>query len=111
MILLFIIPLRTFAVESFRVTIYDRSVKLEAPAKVAKVYSVIVENKSLSDVVGKFHSHGEDLKFVSIKASRSRSVEFAHQTNQLVYFKILSPAFQELALEVGKKAYEVPSVQ
>jgi hypothetical protein len=104
-------PLTCLGVESFRVTINDRSVKLEAPLKVTKTFSVIVENKSLSDVVGKFHSHGEDLKFVSVKANAAKSVEFSHQSKHLVYFKILSPAFQDLALEVGKKTYEVPSVQ
>ncbi len=108
---LLLTPLTSLALESFRVTIHDRSVKLESPSKVIKIYSVIVENKSLSDVVAKFYSQGEDLKFVSVKANSSKSVEFSHSSKNLVYFKILSPAFQELALEAGKKAYEVPPVQ
>lgn len=110
-LILILMPLQCLAVDAFRVTVLDRSVRLEAPSRVGKIYSVIVENKSLSDVVGKFHSHGEDLKFVSVKANSSKSVEFSHQSKHLVYFKILSPAFQDLAMEVGKKAYEVPPVQ
>lgn len=108
-ILIFSIPL--YCAESFVVSVHDRIVKIESPIKVGKIYSVIVENKSLSDLVAKFHSNGEDLRFVSVKSNSSKSVEFSHQTKNEVIFKILSPAFQELVLEAGKKSYEVPPVQ
>ena len=110
LIILFItVPLH--GAVSFLVSVHDRSVKIESPVKVGKVYSVIIENKSLSDLVAKFHSNGEDLKFVSVKSNSSKSVEFSHQSKNVVLFKILSPAFQELAVEAGKKPYEVPPAQ
>jgi hypothetical protein len=98
-----------FASESFRLIIYDRKVEIQAPATQGRQYSAIVENKSLSDVVAKFHAGGKDLKFISVKASSSKTVEFQHTPNQTVFFKMLNPAFQEFALEAGKKTYEVPS--
>ena len=99
----------TFAVEAFKIELHDRKIRVEAPKSVASQYSVIVENLSLNDVVGKFHSAGKDLKFVNVKAGLTRTVEFRHLGKGAVRFQPLAPAFQEVELTPGRKSYEIPS--
>jgi len=101
--------LPAFAVEAFKVELHDRKIRVEAPKSVSSQYAVIVENLSLNDVVGKFHSAGKDLKFVNVKAGLTRTVEFRHSGKGAVRFQPLAPAFQEVELTAGKKPYEIPS--
>ena len=98
-----------FALEAFKIELHDRKIRVEAPKSVSSQYSVIVENLSLNDVVGKFHSAGKDLKFVNVKAGLTRTVEFRHAGKGAVRFQPLAPAFQEVELIAGKKSYEIPS--
>lgn len=102
---------QAFAVESFKVTILDRKVILESPAKTDSQYSVIVDNQSLSNIVGKFTGNGSDLKFVAVKAGSSQAVEFQYKEKLVVDFEIMSPGFQKLSLISGKKSYEIPPRQ
>ena len=106
-----ILSFSAIGTESFLISIQERSVRVESPRNVKKTYSVIVQNKSLSDIVAKFHSMDENLKFVSVKSGASKSVDFLNESKNTVMFQILSPAFQELVLEAGKNPYEVPPVQ
>ena len=94
--------------EAFKIELYDRKVRVESPLKIQGQYAVIVENLSMSDVVGKFHAGGKDLKFINVKAGATRSIEFQHQGEGIVRFQPLSPAFQEIELTAGKKNYEIP---
>lgn len=94
--------------ESFIVQISDRSMKLTAPEKPRKLFSVIVENRSLSDQVGKFTVGGNIVKYVSVRSGKSQTVEFENKSSLPVFFVPVSPAFQEVEMKFGKKAYEVP---
>ena len=96
------------AADAFKVQIHDRSLRVEAPAKVGEQYAVIVENLSLTDAIGKFHAGNQDLKFVNVKAGAVRSVEFRHKGKEVVKFQPMAPAFQEIELIAGKKPYEIP---
>lgn len=100
--------LNALAVETFKIELHDRKIRVEAPKSVAAQYAVIVENLSLNDVVGKFHSAGKDLKFVNVKAGLTKTVEFRHTGKGAVIFQPLAPAFQEVELTAGKKTYEIP---
>ncbi len=105
--ILFSLP--ALAVEAFKIELHDRKIRIEAPRTVSAQYAVIVENLSLNDVVGKFHSGGKDLKFINVKAGLTRTVEFRNTGKGAVSFQPLSPAFQEVELTAGKKTYEIPS--
>lgn len=94
--------------EAFKIELYDRKVRVESPQKISGQFAVIVENLSMSDVMGKFHAGGKDLKFINVKAGTSRSIEFKHQGGDIVRFQPLAPAFQEIELIAGKKNYEIP---
>lgn len=95
--------------ETFVVTIQDRSMSVIAPDKRKDLFSVLIENRSLSDQVGKFIVGGKNLKFVSVKSGQTESVEIENKTSANIIFIPISPAFQEVDLIFGKKVYEIPS--
>jgi hypothetical protein len=95
--------------EAFIVQIQDRSMNVISPETKRNLFSVVVENRSLSDQVGKFIAGGKILKFVSVKSGKSETVEIENKTSTNVTFVPVSPAFQEVELLFGKKAYEIPS--
>lgn len=95
--------------ESFVVQINDRSMYVLSPDKKRTLFSVIVENRSLSDQVGKFMVGSKNLKFVSVQSGKTESVEIENKSSSNVVFVPVSPAFQEVPLIFGKKAYEIPS--
>lgn len=95
--------------ESFIIQIGDQKINVLSPGNRQNTFSVILENKSLSNQTGKFMIGNKDLKFVSVKAGLSETVEIENKTNLLVHFVPLSPAFQEVPLQFGKKQYEIPS--
>ena len=95
--------------ETFVIQIQDRSMSILSPEKRKPVYSVLVENRSLSDQLGKFTVQGRILKYVSVKSGMTEPVEIENKTSANVFFVPVSPAFQEVELLFGKKAYEIPS--
>lgn len=109
---LLLLPLLAHAqvkTEGFVIQINDRSMSVLSPAKKRNLFSVIVENRSLSDQVGKFQVAGKTLKHVSVQSGKSEVVEIENKTDTPVLFIPVSPAFQEVPLLFGKKAYEIPS--
>jgi hypothetical protein len=108
----FLLPLSSWAQvksENFIVQINDRSVNVLSPEKRKPMFSVLVENRSLSDQLGKFTVDGKNLKFVTVKSGETKAVEIENKTSANVVFTPVSPAFQEVELLFGKKAYEIPS--
>ena len=95
--------------ETFVIQIQDRSLSVLAPATKKNIFSVLVENRSLSDQLGKFTVQGKILKYVSVKSGQTEPVEIENKTSANVVFVPVSPAFQEVELLFGKKAYEIPS--
>lgn len=95
--------------EGFIIQVNDRTMYVLSPEKKKNLFTVIVENRSLSDQVGKFIVGGKILKFVSVKSGKTETVEVENKTNASVVFVPVSPAFQEVPLLFGKKAYEIPS--
>ncbi len=94
---------------TFVVQINDRSMNVWAMEKKKPLFAVIVENRSLSDQIGKFVVNGQAIKFVSVKSGMSETVEIENKINANVVFVPVSPSFQDVELIFGKKAYEVPS--
>lgn len=95
--------------ETFVVQLYDRSITVLSPEARKSIFSVLIENHSLSDQVGKFAVSGKILKFVSVKSGQTEAVEIENKTGANVIFVPVSPAFQEVELIFGKKVYEIPS--
>jgi hypothetical protein len=95
--------------EGFIIQIDDRSMQVLSPEKKKEMFAVIVENRSLSDQIGKFTIGSKILKFVAVKSGQTTSVEIENKSTAPVVFIPVSPAFQEVPLYFGKKAYEIPS--
>jgi hypothetical protein len=95
--------------EGFIIQINDRSMSVLSPEKKKVMFAVLVENRSLSDQVGKFVVGNKILKFVSVQSGKTETVEIENKSNSPVVFIPVSPAFQEVPLNFGKKAYEIPS--
>lgn len=93
----------------FIIQVMDRKMSVLSPDKERKLFSVIVENRSLSDQVARFEVKGKLLKYISVPSGKSESVEIDNSSGSPVTFIPVSPAFQEVELTFGKKAYEVPS--
>ena len=105
------IPLMAFAApktEVFIIQVMDRKITVLSPDAQRKLFSVIVENRSLSDQVARFQVKGKLLKYISVPSGKSESVEIENASGSPVTFVPVSPAFQEVELTFGKKAYEVP---
>lgn len=94
--------------ESFVIHIADRNLKVVAADKRREIFAVLIENRSLSDQVGKFIVNGKNLKFVTVRSGSSETVEIENKTSSSVIFVPVSPAFQEVELIFGKKSYEIP---
>lgn len=110
--LLLLLPVFAFSqvkTESFIIQINDRSMKVLSPDKKKTMFSVLVENHSLSDQIGKFSAGNKTLKFVTVQSGKTETVEIENKSATPVVFIPLSPAFQEVPLQFGKKAYEIPS--
>jgi hypothetical protein len=109
---LLLFPVLSFAQvkpEGFIIQIGDRNMYVLSPEKKKNMFAVIVENRSLSDQVGKFVVGNKILKFISVKSGKTESTEIENKTEAHVVFIPVSPAFQEVPLYFGKKAYEIPS--
>lgn len=109
--LLCLLPIVSFAQpkkEGFVIQINDRSMTVLSPVQSRQLFSVLVENRSLSDQVAKFTLGNKILKFVSVQSGKSEAVEIENKSSGTVVFVPVSPAFQEVPLIFGKKAYEIP---
>lgn len=109
---LILFPVLSFAAvkpEGFVIQINDRSMYVLSPETKKNMFAVIVENRSLSDQVGKFTVGNKILKFVSVQSGKTETVEIENKASSPVVFIPVSPAFQEVPLLFGKKAYEIPS--
>ena len=106
-----VVPLKAHSIEAFKIQLHDRMIRVEAPAKTSASYAVTIENLSLTDTAGKFTSGGKDLKFVTVKSTQVKTIEFTSPGSAPVSFQSLAPAFQEVKLVFGKGAYEIPPKQ
>jgi hypothetical protein len=109
MVMLSLPVLAQVKTETFIIQIQDRSMSVIAPDTRRAIYSVLVENRSLSDQLAKFTVQGKILKYVSVKSGVTEPVEIENKTSANVVFVPVSPAFQEVELIFGKKAYEIPA--
>lgn len=96
--------------EAFIVTAFTNKFKVLSPVKKTEKVSVIIENKTLVKLIGEVTTdRGSLRKLVTIKPGKYKSIELEFQKDTKYYFIPLSPSFQKVILDFGKKAYEIPS--
>lgn len=102
---------------AFIISSYGDYFKVMGPAELvglAKItkdqtVAVIIENKTLSKLVGKIESSIKDqVQFVTVEAGQTKTVDLTLKKNHRYFFYPLSPSFQRVELMIGKKAYEIP---
>lgn len=94
--------------DAFLVKVFDSYVRVISPDKNYSMVSVIVENKTLSKVVGKIVKGKTDLSFITIDPDKTKSVQVKYSKDEPLFFVPLAPASQEVQLIVGKRTYEIP---
>lgn len=93
----------------FIVTALDDRFRVNAPNTYKPTMEVVVENKTLSKLIGKVTVNFKNqVKYISIGPEKYQKVLLQLNKGDQVHFVPLSPAFQEVELIIGNKTYEVP---
>lgn len=96
--------------EAFMVYYLNDHVKVVSPDKLPKDGHVIIENKTLSKLLGRLEAPlGKIIEQVAIEANSRASYSLANAKGNRIFFVPLSPASQEVELIPGKMAYEIPA--
>jgi hypothetical protein len=100
------------AIESsngFLVTAYDDRFKIISPEKFRSPMEVVIENKTLTRLVGKVVVNKKTTAgYTSIDPEKYQKLSVNLKKGDVLHFIPLSPAFQEVELIVGNKIYEIP---
>ena len=95
--------------DGFLVTAFDDRFKVVSPEKFKENMEVVVENKTLTRLIGKFVlNNTKIIGFVSIGPEKYQKTNVILKKSDILHFYPLSPAFQEVELIVGNKNYEIP---
>jgi hypothetical protein len=100
------------AIESsngFLVTAYDERFRVISPEKYKASMEVVIENKTLTRLIGKLVINGKTVAgYSSIESDQYQKFHVNLKKGDILHFIPLSPAFQEVELIVGNKTYEIP---
>lgn len=112
-IFLFIISIsKLHAIESldgFLVESLDSSFRVVSPQKFKAKMEVIVENKTLTKMVGRLHvNHKATALYYTIAPGSYEKKIVDLKKGDILHFVPISPPFQEVELIVGNKIYEIP---
>lgn len=95
--------------ESFQIKVFDSSIKVIAPTTFDKRLYAVIENQTLSKLVGKIVTDKDRLvATLAIESQGSKSIDLRPTPGERFFFIPLAPPFQEVELIVGKKEYEIP---
>ncbi len=101
-----------FGIESldgFLVQAFDQKFKIISPQKFKNKMEVIVENKTLTKLVGKISINKKEQPiFFSVMPEQYEKKIIELKKGDVLHFVPLSPPFQEVELIVGNKNYEIP---
>lgn len=96
--------------EAFMVLFLGDHVKVVAPDKLNKESFVIIENKTLTKLIGRIEAPlGKIIHQVSIEPSKRASYSLKDASGERPFLVPLSPASQEVELIPGKDSYEIPA--
>ena len=95
--------------DAFLIQVMDRQVKVVAPEKYHKGLNVIIENKTLSRLLGKLETvSGQLIGHVSIPSEKFQSIDLPMEQFEKTFFVPMAPAFQAIELKIGAKSYQIP---
>lgn len=112
-ILFLIFNLNLFAEDystTFLIKVFPESINVTSPLSYEKNLSVIIENKSMINMLGKLTSSSSNFeKIVRVKAGKFQTIDILMAKGESYFFTPLSPPFQSVELKVGQKQYEIPA--
>ena len=80
-----------------------------SPSKINKVMSVIIHNDTLVNYYGKLVSENKsDLRYITIPSQSHKSFDIKNYKGQKYIFFPVSPPFQKVVLDIGRRYYEIP---
>lgn len=95
--------------DAFIVRLYDKSIKVLAPAKYDSKLNVIVENKTLMKSISRLErANGKVISFISVGPGKFAAVDLKAKKGETLYLVPISPPFQKVELITGRRAYEIP---
>lgn len=95
--------------DAFVVKMFDKSIKVLAPAKYDPKLHVILENKTLMKSLSRLErANGKVIKYITVEPGKFTSVELKSKKGEVLYLVPMAPPFQKVELTPGKKAYEIP---
>lgn len=95
--------------DSFIVKIFDGKVNVVTPERINKNVSVIIENKTLTKVLGKVVTEkGILIEYLAINGNEFKSIKLDDFLKDKIFYISISPPFQEIELKSGVKSYEIP---
>ena len=112
-ILIAVLSSQIFALQKsnpFVVSILDRKVTVISPKQHSAQLHAILDNKTLSTIVGKMQTReGRVIDHLSLRPGERRSVAIGHLGGKDVLFYPLAPAGQMIELVIGRLYYEIPA--
>ena len=98
------------SLDGFLVSAYDDRFKVVSPEKFKPTMEVIIENKTLVRLIGKFTINRQtNDSYVSVDPEKYQRAIVKLKKGDVLHFITLSPAFQEVELIVGNKNYDIPA--
>ena len=103
---------KTFAIESldgFLITAYDDNFRVISPDKFKNNMEVVIENKTLIRLIGKFVLNKKQAtSYIAVDSDKYKKIQVKLKKGDILHFVPLAPAFQEVELIIGNKTYEIP---
>jgi hypothetical protein len=95
--------------DAFHLRAYDHHYKIVSPEKDVKVTSIILENLTMGDILGKVvDEKNNTIGNLAVKSQSFKSLNLNFEKNRKYFFIPLVPAFQSIELELGRRSYEIP---
>lgn len=96
--------------DAFNVTAYDDHFRVVAPVAWKEGTSMILHNQTTAALYGEIRTveSGRTISSFSVRPHETLSVALKLQKNETAVLIPLSPSFQEVTLQFGKKPYEIP---
>lgn len=96
-------------VDTFIIRMFSNRVVILSPENVGKEVTVIIENNTISKLIGKIvNQKNEIILSISVLGNNSSNYVLRAVENDKYFFIPLSPSFQEVPLIIGARPYEIP---
>lgn len=95
--------------DAFIVRVFDKRIKVLAPAKYDPKLNVIIENKTLVKSLSRLErANGTVVSYIAVEPGKFTAVDMKAKKGEVLYIVPMSPPFQKVELIPGRRPYEIP---